>query len=50
MAAAAVGLIVAGLALSLFLGWFGFIIAAVGIVLLVLWFVGVGRRAAEGPS
>lgn len=50
MAAAAVALIVAGLALSLFLGWFGFIIAAVGLVLLVLWFVGVGRRAAEGPS
>lgn len=50
MVGAAIGLIVAGLVLSLFLGFFGFIIAAVGIVLLVLWFVGVGRRAAERPS
>ena len=50
MAGAAIGLIVAGLVLSLFLGFFGFIIAAVGLVLLVLWFVGVGRRAAERPS
>jgi hypothetical protein len=50
MVGAAVGLIIAGLVLSLFLGWFGFIISAVGIVLLVLWFAGVGRRAAERPS
>lgn len=50
MIAAAIGLIVAGLVLALFLGWFGFIISVVGIVLLVLWFLGVGRRAAEGPS
>jgi hypothetical protein len=48
--AAALALIVAGIVLSLFLGFFGFIIAAVGVVLLVLWFVGVGRRAAERPS
>ena len=50
MIAAALALIVAGILLSLFLGFFGLIIAAVGIVLLVLWFVGVGRRAAEHPS
>lgn len=50
MIAVAIGLVVAGLVLSLFLGFFGFIIAAVGIVLLVLWLVGVGRRAAERPS
>jgi hypothetical protein len=46
--AAAIALIVIGLILALFLGFFGFIISAVGVVLLVLWLVGFGRRAAEG--
>jgi hypothetical protein len=46
--AAAVGLIVAGLLLGLFLGPFGFIVAAVGLVILILALVGFGRRSAEG--
>ena len=50
MIAAALALIVAGLLVSLFLGYFGFIVSAVGLVLLVLALLGFGRRAAEsGP-
>jgi hypothetical protein len=45
--AAGIGLLVAGLVVSLFLGYFGFIVAAVGLVILVLALLGVGRRAAE---
>jgi hypothetical protein len=50
MPAAALALVVIGLILVLFLGVFGFIVAAVGAVLLVLALLGVGRRAVEsGP-
>jgi hypothetical protein len=45
--AAGIGLLVAGLVVSLFLGYFGFIVAAVGLVILVLALLGIGRRAAE---
>ena len=48
MIAAALALVVAGLLLALFLGVFGFIVAAVGLVLLILALVGFGRRSAEG--
>jgi hypothetical protein len=48
--AAALGLIVAGALLGLFLGVFGFIISGVGLVLLVFALLGFGRRSAEGPS
>jgi hypothetical protein len=46
--AAALALIVIGLLLVLFLGPFGFIVAAVGLVLLVLALVNFSRRSAEG--
>jgi hypothetical protein len=46
--AAALALIVIGLFLGLFLGYAGFIVALVGIVLLILALVGFGRRAAAG--
>jgi hypothetical protein len=48
--AAALALIVAGVLIGLFLGVYvyGFIVAAVGLVLLVLVLVGFGRRSAEG--
>jgi hypothetical protein len=46
--AAGIGLIVAGLLLGLFLGPFAFIVAAVGLVILVLALVGLGRRSVEG--
>jgi hypothetical protein len=48
--AAAVALILIGLLLSLFLGFFGLIVSAVGLVLLVLALVGTGRRAAAGDQ
>lgn len=46
MIAAGIALIVAGLALGLLLGWFGFIVSAVGIVILVLALLGIGRGTA----
>jgi hypothetical protein len=46
--AAALALIVVGLVLGLFLGPFGFIVSAVGLLILVLAFVGVARGSAEG--
>jgi hypothetical protein len=46
--AAGIGLLVAGLLLGLLLGPFGFIVAAVGLVILVLALVGFGRRSAAG--
>ena len=48
MIAAAVALIVIGVILGMFTGFFGFIVAGVGLVLLVLALVGFGRRTAEG--
>lgn len=47
MIAAAVALVVIGLVLSLFLGYFGFIVSAVGIVLFVLALLGFRRRTVE---
>lgn len=46
MIAAGIALIVAGLALVIFLGWFGFVVSAVGIVILVLALLGIGRGTA----
>lgn len=43
MLAAALGLIVAGLLLGLFLSFFGFIVTIVGIVLFALWLIGLLR-------
>jgi hypothetical protein len=45
--AAGIALIVIGLLLALFLGYGGLIVAAVGIVILVLAMVGFGRRSAQ---
>ncbi|HZB36143.1 MAG TPA: hypothetical protein VE440_08735 [Gaiellaceae bacterium] len=47
MIGAAIGLIVAGVVLS-FLLPFGWIVGAVGVILLVAYLFGVGRRAATG--
>jgi hypothetical protein len=47
MIAAAIGLIVAGVVLSFFLP-FGWIVGVVGVILLVAYLFGFGRRAAEG--
>jgi hypothetical protein len=46
--AAGIGLILLGLLLGLFLGYAGFIVAGVGLFVLVLAMVGFGRRSAEG--
>lgn len=48
MIAAAIALIVVGLFIGLFLGYAGLIVAAVGIVLLGLALLGIGRRSVEG--
>ena len=48
MVAAGIALIVIGLLLALFLGYAGFIVAIVGIVLLVLTLLGFRRGSAEG--
>ena len=47
MIAAAIGLIVAGIVLT-FLLPFGWIVGLVGIILLVAYLFGFGRRPAEG--
>jgi hypothetical protein len=47
MLATGIGLIVAGVVLMLFLP-FGWIVGVVGIILLVAYLFGFGRRAAEG--
>ena len=46
MIAASVALIVAGIVLGLFLGFYGFIVSVVGAMLLVLALVGIGRGTA----
>jgi hypothetical protein len=46
--AAGIALIVIGLLLTLFLGYAGFIVAIVGIVLLVLTLLNFRRGSAEG--
>jgi hypothetical protein len=49
MIGAALALIVIGLVSLLLLPWFvGVVVVAVGVVLLVLFLLGFGRRAAEG--
>ena len=47
MLAAGIALVVIGLLLSLFLGYGGLIVAAVGLVVLLLAVVGFGRRSAQ---
>jgi hypothetical protein len=47
MIAAALALIVLGLILMFLVGWFGIIVGIVGLILLVLFLVGVGRSVAE---
>jgi hypothetical protein len=44
--AAGIALIVAGLAIVLFLGYFGLIVSVVGIVILILALLGIGRGTA----
>ena len=44
----ALGLIVLGIVLIFFLPWVGVPVALVGLVLLLLFLVGFGRRAATG--
>jgi hypothetical protein len=46
--AAALAIVVAGLLLSLFIGFFGFIVAAVGVMLFIIWLVGF-MRADPAP-
>jgi hypothetical protein len=49
MIGAAAALIIIGLVSLLLLPWFvGVVVVAVGVVLLVLFLAGFGRRAAEG--
>ena len=50
MLAAALGLILAGLVLLLFLGFFGFVVMAVGLVLFAIWLVGVIRAEPSAPT
>jgi 4-hydroxybenzoate polyprenyltransferase len=43
-------LILSGLVSLLFLGWFGFLIAIVGVVVVIAYAAGFGKRAAQpGP-
>jgi hypothetical protein len=44
----ALALVVVGLVVGFFLPPFGFVPAAVGVVLLVIFLAGFGRRAREG--
>jgi Flp pilus assembly protein TadB len=48
MIGAALGLVVIGLVLVFFLPWVGIPVGAVGLLLLLLYLVGFGRRAAQG--
>lgn len=47
MIAVAVAAVVIGLVLGFLIPPYGFVAAAVGLVLLVVWLVGAGRRAAS---
>jgi dolichol kinase len=49
MLAAAVAIVVAGLVLSLFLGFFGLIVSAVGVVLFILWLISFRRTDPAPP-
>jgi 4-hydroxybenzoate polyprenyltransferase len=46
----ALALIVAGIVLVFFAGPFGFVVGIVGVVLLVAYAIGFGRRAKEGRA
>jgi phosphotransferase system glucose/maltose/N-acetylglucosamine-specific IIC component len=48
MIGAALGLLVVGIILLFVIPWVGIAVGAVGLVLVVLYFLGFGRRAAEG--
>ena len=50
MVAAAIGLVLAGLLLGLFLGFFGFVVMGVGLVLFVIWLIGVVRAEPPAPT
>ncbi|HET8653278.1 MAG TPA: hypothetical protein VFM13_11995 [Gaiellaceae bacterium] len=50
MLAAAIAIVVAGLILSMFLGFFGFIVAAVGLVLFAFWLIGLIRAEPSRPA
>ena len=45
-----IGLLFLGLLGLLFFPWGGVVLAAVGIVIVVLWLFGLGRRAAKAPG
>ena len=46
----ALALIVAGIVLVFFAGPFGFIVGIVGLVMVVAYAIGFGRRAKEGSA
>jgi hypothetical protein len=48
--AAALALIVVGLLLIPFTSFFSLIVSVIGLVLLVVWLVGLMRRRAAGPA
>jgi phosphotransferase system glucose/maltose/N-acetylglucosamine-specific IIC component len=48
MIGAALGVLVVGIILLFVIPWVGIAVGAVGLVLVVLYFLGFGRRAAEG--
>jgi O-antigen/teichoic acid export membrane protein len=50
MIAVAIALVVAGLLLGLFIPPYGFVGAGIGLVLLVVWLVGAGRRAHDAGA
>jgi hypothetical protein len=50
MLAAAIGIFLVGLLLSLFLGFFGFIVAGVGLVLFVIWLIALLRAEPAPPQ
>ena len=50
MLAAAIAIIVLGLLLSLFLSFFGLIVSAVGVVLLIVWLIGFVRTRPAPPA
>jgi NADH:ubiquinone oxidoreductase subunit 3 (subunit A) len=50
MIAAALALVVIGVIFMFIFPWVGIVTGAVGVVLLVLFLLGVGRRAAEGRA
>jgi len=48
MIGAALALVVIGIIFLFFIPWVGIVVGAVGVVLLALFLLGFGRRAAEG--